>query len=219
MFAISNFKLQAEKCHTVTYGFEVAAPTDWTKKADAKKQLQQLYQLNPKQQIIFFNGTLNYKPNLDAVDAILQYINPLLLEQKEYDYAIIICGKNLPDHYQNLAGHKNIIYAGFVDDISTYFMGADIFINPVIDGGGIKTKLVEALGYNLTCVSTASGAIGVAESITAAKMTIVPDANWQAFTQAIKQANLKIDTPIHFFNHFYWGNIAKKVAGLLANTN
>jgi hypothetical protein len=55
---------------------------------------------------------------------------------------------------------QNIIYAGFVDDISIYFKGADVFINPVSYGGGIKTKLVEALGYNLNAVSTSNGAIG-----------------------------------------------------------
>ncbi len=38
-----------------------------------------------------------------------------------------------------------------------------------MDGGGIKTKLVEALGYNMNVVTTTSGAIGVPLSITGEK--------------------------------------------------
>jgi glycosyltransferase involved in cell wall biosynthesis len=111
---------------------------------------------------------------------------------------------------------NNIIYAGFVDDITVYFKGADIFINPVTDGGGIKTKLVEALGYNLTCISTIEGAIGVPESITGNKLIIVDHKNWAEFARAVSNTNLlngNVDDD--FFNHFFWDKIAEKAANAL----
>jgi len=86
---------------------------------------------------------------------------------------------------------KNIIYAGFVDDINLYFKGADIFINPVIDGGGIKTKVVEALGYDLSVISTQSGAIGIPEEITGGKLLVLPDNDWTEFARKIIFLNLK----------------------------
>jgi len=57
-----------------------------------------------------------------------------------------------------------------VDDITLYYKGADMLINPVMDGGGIKTKLVEALGYSMNVVTTTSGAIGVPLTITGEKI-------------------------------------------------
>ncbi len=134
-----------------------------------------------------------------------------------FKYKIIICGKGLPAAYDELKAFsaKNIIYAGFVDDINLYFKGADIFINPVIEGGGIKTKVVEALGYDLTVISTRSGAIGIPQSISGKKLYNITDSDWQGFANAILQADSIEKIPASFFEQFYWGNIATKVKSIL----
>ena len=215
-FAIKKFNLKPANCHTITYGIEINEIPLPKQRQEAKETLQKLYQINVADKILLFNGTLDYKPNLDALDAILQNINPLLLSQEFFAYKIIICGKALPAHYNNLKDYisKNIIYAGFVDDINIYFKGADIFINPVIDGGGIKTKLVEALGNNLSSVSTQSGATGIPNAVTGNKMCIAD--GWPNFANAILQANTKETIPAAFFDYFYWDNIAAK-AKLIIN--
>ncbi|MBK7345377.1 MAG: glycosyltransferase [Chitinophagaceae bacterium] len=66
-----------------------------------------------------------------------------------------------------------------------YFKAADVFLNPVIEGGGIKTKLVEALGQNLNVVTTQSGAIGVPQETTGNKMKIIKDGDWAAFAATL----------------------------------
>jgi hypothetical protein len=211
-FAIKNFKLHAEKCTTITYGFELSeSPTPADKQA-AREQICKLHHITASDKILLFNGTLGYKPNLDALDVILEKINPLLLADNNCRYKIIICGNKLPPTYNELADYqaKNIIYAGFVADINLYFKGADIFINPVIDGGGIKTKIVEALGYDLSVISTQSGAIGIPEAITGNKMKIVADNDWGTFTTLIKTINPAEIIPPSYFTHFYWGNIVEK---------
>ena len=212
-FALKHFFLDPERCHTITYGFEISDPPLAAEKQESKKKLQGLHHIADGEKILLFNGTLDYKPNQDAVDLILQTINPLLISNAALKYKIIICGKGLPAAYAELKEYadKNIIYAGFVDDINIYFKGADLFINPVIDGGGIKTKLVEALGYGLSVVSTKSGAIGVPQSITGNKLHTVADSDWQAFSEAIYQADTTANIPTAFFDHFYWGKIAEKV--------
>ena len=217
-FALENFSLNPAKCYTITYGFEISKIPSSQEKEEAKQQLRKLYQVNASEKILIFNGTLDYKPNLDAVDNILQYINPLLLANDDFKYKIIICGKGLPASYGELKSYatKNIIYAGFVDDINIYFKGADIFINPVTDGGGIKTKLVEALGHDLSVVSTKSGAIGVPLPVTGTKMCVENDGDWQSFAKAVFEVNTTVNTPPAFFDHFYWGNIAAKVKKIIA---
>jgi polysaccharide biosynthesis protein PslH len=167
-YAIENFKLDPELCTVITYGFELSQAPALSQKQAAREELCTTHRISGQEKILLFNGTLGYKPNLDALDIILEKINPLLLAETGFRYRIIICGNKLPASYKGLVDHKekNIIYAGFVDDINLYFKGADIFINPVIDGGGIKTKVVEALGYDLSVISTASGAIGIPVNIT-----------------------------------------------------
>ncbi len=111
---------------------------------------------------------------------------------------------------------KNIIYAGFVDDIILYFKAADVFINPVNDGGGIKTKLVEALGYNLNAVSTTNGAIGIDAKICNGKLLLCENEDWQGFVNKMLQAITINDTmQQEFYDKFFWGNIAKNAAEII----
>ena len=191
--------------------------TNWKKKY-AKKQIKEQYDIDSNYKILLFNGTLDYKPNVEAVEYIIKNINPTLLKKTGFLYKIIICGKGLPAIYNDLKDFKNqnIIYAGFVDDINLFFKGADIFLNPVITGGGIKTKLVEALGNNLTSISCRSGAFGIPTIIAQGKLIVVNDFDWNSFSDAIFSAKVEENISTTFFNYFYWGNIAAKAANIIS---
>ena len=218
-FAVKNYRLSPAACTVITYGTELQqAPTPEDKTAAAKK-LRETYSIAPGEKILLFNGTLDYLPNIEGVNYIIDHINPGLLKRTGFRYKIIICGKGLPASFNELKDQsgKNIIYAGFVDDIELFFKGSDIFLNPVITGGGIKTKLVEALGNGLTSVSSESGAFGVPAAIAKGKISIVKDHDWDAFTDAVISADINVQTATSFFNHFYWGNIAAKAAGILTS--
>ena len=221
-FAISKYKLSPQKCHVITYGIDLEKPPSPDEKAVAKKILQQTYHFDPACMILLFSGALNYQPNIDAVEVIIDRINPLLLAEKGFQYKIIICGKDLPARFTTLneqAG-RNIVFAGFVDDITVYYKGADLFINPVNDGGGIKTKLVEALGYNLYSISTPKGAFGVPVGLTGQRMTIAGGKDWKDFAAAIVKSNpVSGGTGKPFYEHFYWENIAAKAAGIIESGN
>ncbi len=211
-YGIKKFGLDPDKCITITYGCEMTHPPAAEDKRMARSSICNNYAIAPEKTIILFNGTLDYKPNRDALDSILKKINPLLLANKNFGYAIIICGNKLPAAYNKLDKYrdKNIIFAGFVDDITVFFKGADIFINPVTDGGGIKTKVVEALGYDLSVVSTRSGAIGIPPGVTGEKMVTCTDDDWEDFAFQITTIQKDMSIPKNFFDHFYWGNIAAK---------
>jgi polysaccharide biosynthesis protein PslH len=211
-YAIEKFKLNPEKCMIVTYGVELSAAPSATEKKAAKEYLCKTHGVAEHEKILLFNGSLGYAPNRDAVEAILNKINPLLLAENNFKYKIIICGNKLPAEYKGLVDYKekNNIYAGFVEDITVYFKGSDIFINPVIEGGGIKTKAVEALGYDLSVISTQSGATGIDVAETGEKMVLVADSDWNEFTRQIILMDSSANIPGSFFDEFYWGNIIAK---------
>jgi len=216
-WAISNYGIHPEKCTIIPYGCETKNRPEPEKKSDARKQLCAKYGLNGNEKLFLFNGTLNYKPNLDALNFILDRINPLL-QQQRLAYRIFICGKGLPEKMGELKDYrlKSVIYAGFVEDINLYFLGTDIFLNPVSDGGGIKTKLVEALAENLTVVSSSNGAIGVPAEIAGEKLLLAEDDAPESYLKNIAAADPGTQTPALFFDYFYWGNIATKAVGHLS---
>ncbi|MEP6747902.1 MAG: glycosyltransferase [Bacteroidota bacterium] len=210
-YAVTTFGVAAEKCVTITYGIEWSTVPTENEKQQSRSKLEQQHGITPSTTIFLFNGSLDYFPNLQAVKTILEKLNPLLLQTGSV-YKIIICGKGLPAEMNELKEYadKNIIYAGFVDDISIYFKGSDVFINPVIDGGGIKTKLVEALGYNMNVITTVSGGIGVPLPVTGTKMKVFKDNDWNGFANAMTSSGNTENIPAVFFDHFYWANIAAK---------
>ena len=218
-YAHLYFGLDLSKCKVIPYGIEENKLPDDEDIANAKATVIKKHSLKNDDLIILFNGTLSYKPNLDALNFILDNINPILLQSK-FNYKILICGKNLPPSYNQLEKYKeqNICYCGFVDDIDLYFKAADIFLNPLQDGGGIKTKLVEALGFGKYAVSSKNGAIGVDTSITNERLKIVADKDWNGYAQAILHFSPSIEKQSNqtFYNVFSWEAIAEKAAESLA---
>ncbi|HEY1872204.1 MAG TPA: glycosyltransferase family 4 protein, partial [Chitinophagaceae bacterium] len=164
-FAIEKWKIKESKCVEVAFGVEISEyPPD---KETCKQKVKAIHKISAEEKILLFNGLLDYKPNLDALLAILKEINPLLLKQNDLKYKIVICGKRLPDELNELKEYidQNIIYAGFVEDVEMYFKAADLFLNPVQSGGGIKTKMVEAIAFGTTVITTETGAAGIHRDI------------------------------------------------------
>ncbi len=195
-----------------------ALPTD---NVECKKRVCQQLNIPFETNILFFNGSLDYLPNLEALDFILHKLNPILLE-KLPNYKFIICGNQLPASYQNLEqfANKNIIYCGFVPDIAVYNKAATIFVNPIFGGGGIKTKLIEALAYNTTCVSSESGAIGVVKNTVTNKLIICNDGDANAMANYIFSVltdKTKLDTLKEYYSYYYWPFIVQKMLVQLAN--
>jgi len=209
LYAIQHFKLQPQRCLLVTYGIEWNTPPPPGEKEAARKWLLVKHAIPADHCILLFNGAFNYKPNLHALEQIIQEVYPALQKNSSFKYTILICGKDIPPAISQL-NLPGFIVAGFVDDITTYLKGADIFLNPITEGGGIKTKLVEALGYNMSAVSTSHGAIGINAGICNGKLQITDDISAGFAGKIMQLAAYKADIPPAFFQEFYWDNIAQQ---------
>ena len=213
---IEKLGVSTSKSFAITYGVEIPGiPADLN---ECKQEVQKKHAIHPGEKILLFNGALYHHTNYNALQVILDIVNPILLKQQGLSYKIIVCGKGLPDFFNELKEYagKNIIYAGFVDDISVYFKAADLFLNPIISGGGVKTKAIEAIAYNCPVVSSQIGALGLIQNICGSQLKVVVDNAWEEFAnevlQSLKQAGT---TPESFYQYYYWGNIAKKVVAIL----
>jgi polysaccharide biosynthesis protein PslH len=208
-YAIKKFGLNESKCMVVTYGIEINSIPSEQEADEAKNYVRKAHNISANEKILLFTGSFNYKPNCDAFEYIDKTIAPLL-QQKNFSCKILICGPWLDT---NLSTHPNVIITGFVDDIRLYFKAADVFLNPTVEGGGIKTKLVEALGYNSNAVSTVNGAIGVNPALCNGKLIIAADNNPEAFANDIIGASeLYADITPEYYQQFYWGYSTKKAA-------
>ncbi len=215
-FAVNNWRVDSEKCIDLPFGVMIPGyPAD---KAAKKKVIAARHGLADDELLILFNGLLSYPPNLNALMVILDQINPLLMGEPGFRYRIVICGKGLPEPLNGLTGYtdKHIVYAGFVDDIESYFTAADLFLNPVQSGGGIKTKMVEAIAYGTTVIATDTGATGIKRDVCGEKLKTVADNDWTAFAKAvIAQREQQAVTPDSYYDYYYWKNLARRIANQL----
>lgn len=206
--AIQHHRLTEEKTMVAPYGTELYAPPAQAEKARCRGWLCQTYQIPEHHRLLFFNGSFNYRPNLQALQNIVQHVLPLLKKNK-FPFTLVLCGKHLPQSFLAAARTNGIVYGGCVPDITPYFSGCDVLLNPVLTGGGIKTKLVEAMAYGLPAVSTQTGAAGLPRELCGPLLSICADGNWPAFASAVMAApQLPATAPAAFYQTFNWQHIA-----------
>jgi glycosyltransferase involved in cell wall biosynthesis len=210
-YAIKAFRLKPASCLTVSFGTELSEPVPSEKRKEAGRILRKELRVPDQTLLLLFNGAFKYSPNLEALQNLLVRIIPLL-QQKDLSYLILILGLNIPEDVLQ-SSYPSVRILGFVEDLDRYLTACQIFLNPVISGGGIKTKLVEALAYGLSSVSSENGAVGVDPDICSQKLIVCPDGNWPAFVDAIiRMKEIDTETPAAFYEHFYWENITKRAA-------
>lgn len=206
-FAVEHFALDPKNSIVVPYGTVAGRKSE---KDEAKALLLQRHGIHTGTGLLLFAGTLDYRPNAQALTALKKKVIPLL-NKTGLPYKIIVCGRIVDEAFSYLRNIQdpNLLYAGNVADIASYFAAADAFLNPVVTGGGVQTKMVDALGFNLNVVCFD----GMQEGIKGAdaKIFTAPQNDWQAFTTAIGYAlNKNEPTPAAFFEYHNWTNIAEK---------
>ena len=87
-------------------------------------------------------------------------------------------------------------------------------LNPIISGGGIKTKAVDTLSRSQVVISTITGAEGINPKVCGDFLTIVEDHNWNQFTDEIIHQLQKGKTgeiPSSFFETYSWPGIIENI--------
>ena len=212
-FAIDDWKIDSGKCVEVPFGINIKEyPGDRDR---CREEVISRHGISPDESVLLFNGLLEYRPNLEALKSIVEHIHPRL-RASGFRYRILVCGKGLPESWNKLEDQDGITYAGFVENIETYFKAADVFLNPVMSGGGVKTKIVEAIAYGTTVVSTTTGATGVDPAICGQKLRITGDEDWEGFSEAVKDvAGTRMVTPKSYYEHYAWDAIMRRLVNRL----
>jgi glycosyltransferase involved in cell wall biosynthesis len=210
-----EFKLKKENCKLIPYGVEKQN----VNKAQARELLDRQYNIGPFKKILLFAATLDYKPNAEAVELIYSKIAPML---DISNYVILICGRNKIKGFEYLKQlkAKGVIYCGEVEEIKNYFGGADVFIDPVMEGGGIQSKILEAVSYDLNVVCFSHMLKGIEPDTYGNKIFKAEPEDFGKFCSNIEEACLNSKpTPEAFFDKYEWKKIAADAALAIEELN
>ncbi len=115
----------------------------------------------PPPDTFLFTGTLDYRPNVDAVRWLVADIWPSIRARLP-EAQLTLAGRAPVAAIRRLHGRDGIAVAPSPPDIRPFFAGAAVYLVPVRAGGGSRYKLLQAMSMGLGIVSTAMGAEGIA---------------------------------------------------------
>jgi glycosyltransferase involved in cell wall biosynthesis len=111
---------------------------------------------------LLFTGTMDYRPNVDAVLWFAEAILPRL-RQALPDVRCLVVGK-APDPRLRAAARRRpgLIVTGGVPDVRPYLARAALYVVPMRMGSGVRLKVLEAMAAGVPVVSTGVGLEGIA---------------------------------------------------------
>lgn len=108
---------------------------------------------------LFHLGSMDWMPNLEAVEWLLANIWQKVLEENK-DVTLYIAGKNMPQKFFSI-NSTNLIVDGEIKDAKKYMSTKTIMIVPLLSGGGMRVKIIEGLALGKIIISTTIGAEGI----------------------------------------------------------
>ena len=108
---------------------------------------------------VFHIGSMDWRPNQDGVTWFLDNVWPLVVE-KNPGLRFVLAGKNIAEGFYQYAG-SNVTVAGRVPDAAAFMHGNELMVVPLLSGGGMRVKIIEAMSAGKAIVSTSIGAEGI----------------------------------------------------------
>ena len=140
---------------------------------------------NPRR--ILFLGALDWRPNQDAANLLLNKIFPQILLQ-EPQAKLVLVGRNPgPGLVERVAGMEQVELHANVPDVRPFLAEAGVMTVPLRIGGGSRLKILESLACGLPVISSKVGAEGLCLRPGQHYIQAEEDAMATALIQAIRQ--------------------------------
>lgn len=110
-----------------------------------------------------FLGSLDWTPNLEAVDWFLGNVWPLVREAIP-QARLHLGGSNAPSDLTGRLRCEGVRFLGRVPDAREFISSGTAMVVPLLSGGGIRVKILEAMALGIPVISTRLGATGLGVS-------------------------------------------------------
>ncbi|MBI3934711.1 MAG: glycosyltransferase [Acidobacteria bacterium] len=114
----------------------------------------------PAEPLILFVGFLPHTPNTDALRNFLRSEWPLIRRQ-EPRAKLVVIGEGASNEMRGMMYDQGVDYRGYVEDLREIYGRSRVYIAPITSGGGIRTKIVEAMAAGIPVVSNSFAPLGL----------------------------------------------------------
>ncbi|MGE0666263.1 MAG: glycosyltransferase [Sphingomonadales bacterium] len=127
--------------------------TDWTLQPP-------IYEVRDRARVLAFHGNIAWRPNFSAIEFVCRQVLPLV-RREIADAEFQVAGGPLLPQTRPLAGLPGVKLLGYVEDLRQWFAGCDVYAMPMVEGSGVKNKLLEAMAAGFPVVANPRGAEGL----------------------------------------------------------
>lgn len=114
----------------------------------------------PRDPRMLFVGFLPHTPNSDALEYFIRCELPLI-RREEPRARLTVVGEGASNAIKGLMHDNGVDYRGYVEAISELYQEARVYVAPVTSGGGIRTKIIEAMAAGVPVVSNSFAPLGL----------------------------------------------------------
>jgi len=114
----------------------------------------------PRDPQMLFVGFLPHTPNDEALTYFIREVLHLVRRQ-EPNAQLVVVGEGASNALKGLMHDHGVDYRGYVEAIWEVYWGARVYIAPVNSGGGIRTKIIEAMAAGVPVVSSSFAPLGL----------------------------------------------------------
>ncbi|MEI7661983.1 MAG: glycosyltransferase family 4 protein [Bacteroidota bacterium] len=109
--------------------------------------------------VFYHLGSMDWLPNVQGIKWFIEKVMPRVLEDYP-GFRFRVGGKKMPGWFFRHQD-RHLIVDGEVPDALLYHRDKSVMIVPLLSGGGLRAKIVEAMMLGKTVISTSTGAAGI----------------------------------------------------------
>jgi sugar transferase (PEP-CTERM/EpsH1 system associated) len=168
---------------------------------------------------LLFNGNMNYPPNIESAEFLVNKIMPLVWA-KMPNVRLLLSGTSPNEKVVALSSDK-VIVSGWVNDVRDNYAKSKLLVAPMQISIGLQNKLLEAMAMQLPCITSS-----LANNALKAKhldQIIVADSPedyakhiLELLTDEAKAAKIAMNGYNYVIHNFNWSATALQLSNLFA---
>jgi glycosyltransferase involved in cell wall biosynthesis len=182
---------------------------------DPRSRIRRRLGLETDTKIVFFHGLLSWRPNLEAVRAIVDSIAPDF-EAEDQGTVFLVAGAHPPRGLMARASQRtNVRVLGYVPRVEEYIQAADVCIAPLKQGSGTRLKILEYFAAEKPVIATrkAVEGMGVRNGVEALVFDEVDEEFIDALRNSLNQVPLELCKNAGVMARLHdWSMVAAKIS-------
>jgi polysaccharide biosynthesis protein PslH len=114
----------------------------------------------PREPQMVFVGFLPHTPNEEALIHFIRNVLPLV-RREEPRALLVVAGEGASNGLRGLMHDNRVTYLDYVEDLREIYQRSRVYVTPINSGGGIRTKIVEAMAAGVPVVSSSFAPTGL----------------------------------------------------------